>query len=116
MIKRDNLKDFKDFFNMAPYDVESSYYGLCYIFGGERIGPCVWSKQYIKNCCSNVEEINYKYLLIEDCDGKSLVVFLPMNEIIKLTDELYNEIINDFELEIKKVNERFKLEKINDDF
>ena len=112
----DTLKEFKNFLHRAPGDDESCYYGLYYTLGSDRIGPCVWNKQYIANCCSIKEELNYRYMLIEDCDGTSLVLFMPIHEILRLTEKLYKEIISSFELEIKKVMVRFKLEKINEDF
>lgn len=116
-MKKDTFKNFKEFFKNSPlHDDDTSCFGFCYTLGGERIGPCIWNRQYIANCCTNVEELHYRYYLIEDCDGKSIVLFLPLVEIHKLTEELYNVIICDFELEVKKVMERLKLEKINDDF
>ena len=112
----DTFKRFKQFFKDAPHDVLDSYFGICYTFGGELIGPCIWNKQYIADACSRKEELNYRYMLLEDCDGITLALFMPKDEILRLTEKLYNEIISDFKLEIKKVMERLKLEKINDDF
>ena len=112
----DTFKRFKQFFKDAPHDILDSYFGICYTFGGELIGPCIWNKQYIANCCTKVEEINYHYWLLEDDDGMTLTAFLPLQDILAMTEEIYEELLCNFKLEIKKVKEKLKLEKINDDF
>lgn len=116
MIKSESFKEFKKFFKNAPHDDSYACFGLCYSLGGIIIGPCIWNKQYIANCCTKVEEINYHYWLLEDDDGMTLTAFLPLQDILAMTEEIYEELLCNFKLEIKKVKEQLKLEKINDDF
>jgi hypothetical protein len=54
--------------------------------------------------------------LIEDADGITLTEFLPLQDIFAMTEEIYKELICNFELEIKKVKERLKLENLKNDF
>ena len=116
MIKSDSFKQFKEFFKYAPHDDSYACFGLCYTLGRERIGPGIWNKQFIANCCTRVEEIDYHYWLLEDADGLTLTAFLPLKDIFAMTEEIYKELLCNFELEIKKVKEQLKLEDLQNDF
>ena len=74
------------------------------------------NKYFKENPRFEIEEINYHYWLLEDADGITLTAFLPLQDIFAMTEEIYKELICNFELEIKKVKERLKLENLQNDF
>ena len=106
----EGLKIFKE----NNYSDEYSVCGLCWRVGGELIGPCVWNKQWLEqNAKFNV--VYHQFVLIETEDD-NLCVFFPVSELRTLNEELYLSIIEEFKLQIKKFNEKMKMDRIADDF
>jgi len=96
------------------YSDKYSVCGLCWRVGGELIGPCVWSRPWLENN-AKFNVVYHQFVLIE-AEEDNLCVFFPIEELRCMTQELYNEIIETFKLEIKKVQEKKRLEKLSNDF
>lgn len=106
----EGLNVFKD----NDYSDEYSVCGLCWRVGGELIGPCIWNRHWLEqNAKFNV--VYHQFVLIKSEDD-NLCVFFPINELKALNKELYHSIIEEFKLQIKKFNEKMKIERIADDF
>ena len=88
--------------------------GFNWTIGSTLIGPCVWNRKWIEEDLKfNVVYHKFVWIYAEE---NNLCVFLPSNELNALTKDLYDSIIEEFKLQIKKYKEQTKLEKIKNDF
>ena len=109
------LNGVKRFFKDTTDDEEGEYaIGLNCRVDGEYIGPCFYGKPWLQK--HEINPLDNQFWLINDGDSYNVVLFLPLYILHNLTEEMYNEIIKKFDLNLKKAKEQLKLEKMNDDF
>lgn len=107
------LADVKKFFRDIT-DEDEYANGLNCRVDGEYIGPCYYSKLWLKK--HDVNPLQFQFYLINDGDGYDVVLFLPLYILHNLTEEMYSEIIKKFELNLKKTKEQLKLDDLQNDF
>lgn len=81
---------------------------------GEYIGPCYYGKAWLQK--HEINPLDNQFYLINDGDGYNVVLFLPLYILQNLTEEMYNEIIKKFDLNLKKAKVQLKLEDLQNDF
>ena len=109
------LNGVKRFFKDTTDDEEGEYaIGLNCRVDGEYIGPCFYGKPWLQK--HEINPLDNQFWLINDGDSYNVVLFLPLYILHNLTEEMYNEIIKKFDLNLKKAKVQLKIEKMNDDF
>ena len=113
MISTLSYETINDLFANQMYSDDNSVCGFNWTIDGELIGPCIWNKKWLNEIKCPI--VYHQYIVVE-AEENNLCLFFPIKELRNLTTDLYNSIMEDFKLQIKKLKHKLKLENINDDF
>ena len=111
-MRAETIQGIKKFFKNATETFCVSC--LCCGLTNGCICPWLYDRKWLKS--QDIKPIYNRFFLIKEDGNYILVLFLQIEILNSLTEDVYSEIIKKFELNLKKAKEQLKIEDLQNDF
>lgn len=111
-MRAETIQGIKKFFKNATETFCVSC--LCCGLNNGCICPWLYDRKWLKS--QDIKPIYNRFFLIKEDGNYILVLFLQIEILNSLTEEVYSEIIKKFEIKLKETKEQLKLNDLQKDF